>query len=82
MKEIIGEKNAFDLLWLILHHVTTVLMIISIFLIIVPYVWTYIDHWFLQYNYILARVTEQDTSVSNRVSSVSVIKYAIYNNKT
>ena len=82
MKEIIGEKNAFDLFRLILHHVTTVLMIISIFLIIVPYVWTYIDHWFLQYNYILAWVTEQDTSVSNRVSSVSVIKYAIYNNKT
>lgn len=82
MKEIVGEKNAMDLVRVVMHHITTALMVLTMILIIVPYIITYIEHLLKNYNYILARVTDQDSTVTNRVSSVSVIKYAIYNNKT
>lgn len=82
MKEIIGEKNACDLVWLILHHVTTICMILSILATVGLYSWIYVRFRFKNYNYILARVYEQDQSVTNRVDTVTVLKYAIFDNST
>lgn len=80
MKEIIGEKSCMDLVRLVLHHVTSILMLLTMFIIIITYLVNYIVNVEKNYNYILARVTEQSTTIVNRVSSISVIKYAIYNN--
>jgi len=57
MKEIIGDKNVMDLAWLIIHHVTSILMIITILIIFGLYAWIYVEHRLKNYNYILARVS-------------------------
>lgn len=82
LKEIVGEKNAMDLVRLIVHFITSALMIITMIAIIGIYVWTYYVHRTKNYEYILARVTTQDESVTNRISSITVLKYAIFDNST
>ena len=82
MKEIIGDKNAFDLVRLIVHYVSTVLMAILMLATIGVYIYAFYVHWTKNFEYVLARVTEQDESVSNRISSASIIRYAIFDNNT
>lgn len=77
-----GDKNAFDLLWLVVHIISTVLMVILMLALIGVYIWTYYVHRTKSYEYILARVTDQDTSVTNWISSITVLKYAIFDNST
>ena len=57
-------------------------MVLMMIITIGVYIWTYYIHRTKKYEYILARVTEQDSAVSNRISSVSILKYAIFDNSS
>ena len=57
-------------------------MTITILAIVGVYIWTYCIHRTKNYEYLLARITEQDEEVTNRIESISVLKYAIFDNSS
>lgn len=66
----------------IIHWVTSILMIASMLTLLGFYVYRFVELAKKDYDFILARVIEQDPAITNRVATVSVLRYAIWHNST
>jgi len=58
MKEIIGENNLFDIIRMVVHYISSILMVLSMCAVLLIYISLYIIHRSKNYEYILARVKD------------------------
>jgi hypothetical protein len=82
LKEITNETDFSSAIRDVIHYLSSILMILSMLTLIGYYGYYFVRIWLKNYDYILARISSQDSTVSNRVSTVSVLKYAIWHNET
>ena len=78
LKSITNTSNLMNYIRMVVHYLTSVLMVLSILLISGFYLYYLITMARKDYEWILARVNIQDTKIVNKVATISVLKYALY----